>query len=115
MDSDPVEASYTIRLRPQRDLAAACQRLVACGVEAHAVKRDRDAIAFGAKAEFVPFVARDSDVSGGQLLSLPLNHAVEADIVFQSVCPDDVVIIWREEPHGDTAGLIDRARDGLEA
>jgi hypothetical protein len=50
-----------------------------------------------------------------QLLALAANDAVEADIVFQRVGADDIIIVGVLQPHHDAAGLIDLAADRLEA
>ena len=51
----------------------------------------------------------------GELLALALHHAIEADIVFERVGSNDVIVIRCSQPDRDPAGLIDLARDRLEA
>src|SRR4051794_37093388 len=62
----------------------------------------------------MPLVRRDLQIGALDLLTAALHDAVKADVVFEGIGADDVVIIRAGQPHGDAAGLIDRAADRLE-
>src|SRR5947209_6184874 len=62
----------------------------------------------------MPLVWRDLEVRALDLLPAALHDAVKADVVFEGVGADDVVIIRARQPYRDAAGLVDRAADRLE-
>src|SRR5215213_1880339 len=80
-----------------------------------AIERDREAIILCFQAKRMPFTRSDLDVGGGKLLATAFYNTIEADIVFQRIRTNHVIIVRRSDAQRDAAGLINSAGDGLEA
>ena len=86
------------------------------GAEQHlAVIGDGDPLAFGAKAETVPFVGSHLQIGPSQLFAATVDDAIEADVILERVGARHIIVVGICEPHRDAAGLIDLAANGLEA
>src|SRR5215467_891129 len=62
----------------------------------------------------MPFTAGDLGVDAVNLLSAPFDDAIQANIVFERVAADNVVVVTVENTHSDAPSLINVAGDGFE-
>ena len=70
-------------------------------------KRDREPITSRAQGQRVPLVGGHLDVRPGELLSLAVDHPIEAHVVLERVRAHDVVVVAVQEADGDAPSLID--------
>src|SRR5271167_2059131 len=63
----------------------------------------------------MPYVRGDFGVRAFDLLPLSFDHPVEADIVFEGVGTDHVIVVRRGKPYDNPTRLIHLSTDGLES
>src|SRR5258708_34841460 len=107
--------SHAVRLGPKRYLAGIGEGFVGDGEQHLAVERDGELLALRTQSKPMPFLGRNLDVGCGKLLSPAFDHPVEADVVFERVGADDVIIVGRAQADYDAAGLVNGAGNRLEA
>src|SRR5215213_10448183 len=113
-DRDRVEMGDAVGLGPQRDLARSGEGAVLGREQSLVLERNGEAVTFGAQSEGMPLVRGNLEIGALDLLPATLHNAVKADIVFESVGTDDVVIVRARQPHRNAARLVDLAGDRLE-
>src|SRR4051794_5045759 len=113
-DRDRVEMGDAVGLGPQRDFARGREGAVLGREQSLTFERNGETVAFGAQSEGMPLVRGNLEIGTLDLLPATLHNAVKADIVFESIGTDDVVIVRAGQPHRNAARLVDLAGDRLE-
>src|SRR5262249_38097363 len=95
--------------------ACSGKRTVLGRVELLTVERNSEPVALGPQSQRVPLAGRNLDVGALELLPPPFDHAVEADIVFEGVGPNHIIVIRRGKSYDNPARPVDLSCDWLES
>ena len=92
------EIGHAVGFGPKSNSARSAKGIVLGREKLLAVKRDSEAVIFCPQFERMPLVGGNFGIGALDLLPPSFDHAVEADIVFESIGTDDVIVVRRGEP-----------------
>src|SRR5215469_15044308 len=105
---------HAVGLSPQSYFSRCIEGAVYGREEFVSIEGDCEPVIFGLQSQCVPVVGGDFDVRTVKLFPLPLDHAIEPNIVLESIRTDHVIVVWRGEPDDDSTSLVNRSGGRLE-
>src|SRR6266404_215065 len=113
-DLQIIERSYRIGFCPKTNFACIFERVVG-GVDLlGAVIVAREFVAQRLHPQLVPDTSSHLEIGTRKLAAAAVDNMVEAIIVLERICTDDVVIVRIFQTEYQSACLIDTSRDRLE-